>query len=363
MYARRVSSKRDIIRAVRPFAQLSDQDCDVMLSLVKARRGSPGDVLFREGDPSMSMLVIVEGQLLIRVRGADGSPVDVATLGPGDVVGEMAASDAAPRTATVIARVPTLVIELTPHAIAQLRKDAPFAAAALHRTVLTDLTQRLRDVNARIEKQLDGASANKPRLSMANPPPSRARGGSTVTAQQLRAQPALAGYADPDIELLARATSLRAFGPKEVLIEEGSVGDSCFLILQGEVDVVRKQYEKVRILATLRAGSLVGQLALIDRAPRSASVVASQPTYALELGRETFDRMLQAHSAMALRFQEQVAIAGARQLRSATARLVALMGQRNEAEAYLHGAAPDHEWEEPTDTVLELAVDPKSLRR
>ncbi|MBI2389224.1 MAG: cyclic nucleotide-binding domain-containing protein [Deltaproteobacteria bacterium] len=362
-----MSGKRDVIRRIRPLAQLGDADCDAMLSLIKARRGAAGDVLFAEGDATTSLLVIAEGHLAVRVRGSDGAPVDVASLGPGEVVGEMAAFDPSPRSATVVARAPTLVVELTREALGHLRKDAPFAAAALHRGVVADLARRLREVNARIERQLDGASARSPRLSMANPPPSRARGGSSLTAQQLRAQPALRDYADADLELLSRATALRAFGPKEVLFEEGTVGDSCFLLLQGEVDVVRKAHDKVRILASLRAGALVGQLALIDRAPRSASVVACAPTYALELGQDMFDRLMQACSPMALRFQEQVAIAGIRQLRSATARVVALIEQRNDADAYLHGARPSgDDWDAPIDAgeaVLELAIDPKSLRR
>ncbi len=364
--ADRVSAKRDIIRRIRPFAQLGDSDCDALLALVKARRGNPGDVLLAEGDTSTSLLVIAEGQLSVRVRTADGSFVEVASLGPGEVVGEMAALDPAPRNATVIARVSTLVIELGREAIAALKKDAPFAAAALHRDIVSDLARRLREVNGRIEAQLDGASARAPRLSMAHPPPSRARSGTTLTPQQLRGQAALKDYADADLELLSRATALRAFGPKEVLFEEGSVGDSCFLILQGEVDVLRKHHDKVRILASLKVGALVGQLALIDHAPRSASVVACAPTYALELGHEMFDRLLLSHSPMALRFQEQIAIAGVRQLRAATARLVSLMEQRNDADAYLHGGSgKTDDWDAPFDAgdaVLELAVDPKSLR-
>lgn len=90
-------------------------------------------------------------------------------------------------------------------------------------------------------------------------------------------------------------------------------------------------------------------------------------THALELGKDVFDKLMQAHSALALRFQEQVAIAGIRQLRSATARLVALMEQRNEADAYMTGAQSSDGWgDEPYEdggAVLELAIDPKSLRR
>ncbi len=363
-----MSGKRDVLRRIRAFSSLSDVDCDAILSVVKARRGASGDVLFAEGQPGSSLLLVVDGSLAIRVRSGDDGDVDVARIGPSEVVGEMAALDPGPRSATVVARAPTLVIELSREAIVQLRRDAPFAAAALHRAIVGDLARRLRDVNARIERQLDGVASRAMggRLGSAGGPPSRARGPS-LTAQQLRGLPALREYADADLELLSRATALRTFAPREILFDEGSYGDSCFLLLSGDVDVVRTAHDKVRILATLHAGSLVGQLALIDRAPRSARVVANAETHALELGRDVFERLLQAHSPMALRFQEQVAIAGVRQLRGATARLVALTAQRNDAEAYLQGGrSAGDDWDAPFDggeAVLELAIDPVSLRR
>lgn len=368
-----MSAKRDVLRRIRAFATLSDLDCDAVLAVIKARRGVAGDVLFAEGQPGASLLFVVEGSLAVRVKGSDGAEVEVARIGPSEVVGEMAALDPGPRSASVVARAPTLVVELTRDAILQLRRDAPFAAAALHRGIVADLARRLREVNARIERQLDGVAsralgARAPRSheQMAGGPPSRARGPS-LSAQQLRGLPALREYGDADLELLSRATALRTFAPREVLFDEGTYGDSCFLLLAGDVDVVRTAHDKIRILATLRAGSLVGQLALIDRAPRSARVVANVETHALELGRDVFERLLQAHSAMALRFQDQVAIAGVRQLRGATARLVALMEQRNDAEAYLQGGrSAGDDWDAPFDggeAVLELAIDPVSLRR
>jgi cAMP-dependent protein kinase regulator len=362
--------KRDILRRLEPFARLSDVDCDAVLAVIKARRGNAGDVLFREGDPATSMLMIVEGSLGVRVRSESGD-AEVARFGAGEVVGEMGVFDPQSenvRSATIVARASTLVLDFSREAISLLRRDAPFAAAALHRAVLADVTRRLRDVNTKIDRVLDGGRKGAVgRPSLPHPPLSARAQGPQVSAAQLRALPALREYGDADLELLSRATALRRFAPKEILFEEGSIGDSCFLLLDGDVDVVRNHHGKLRILSTLKAGALVGQLALVDRAPRSASVVANVQTHALELGRDVFDKLMQASSALALRFQEQVAIAGIRQLRSATARLVALMEQRNEADAYMTGAQSSGDWgDDPYEdggAVLELAIDPVSLRR
>jgi CRP-like cAMP-binding protein len=62
-------------------------------------------------------------------------------------------------------------------------------------------------------------------------------------------------------------------------------------------------------------------MALVDKTPRSASVVAAEPTVALELTRDVFEGLLHARNPLAVRFQEQIAIAGIRQLRMATERL------------------------------------------
>jgi CRP-like cAMP-binding protein len=182
-----------------------------------------------------------------------------------------------------------------------------------------------------------------------------------TTAADLRRYDALRSYNDADVEVLARYAPLRAFAPGAPLFQQGAVPESCFLMLHGEVDVVRAAREKVRVLATLRPPAMVGQLALVDRAPRSASVVASTEVHALEIGRELFEKLVQACSPLALRFQEQIAVAGIRQLRMATERLAALMDQRASEQAYLHVQGALEEWDVSLDDAplqtIELAVD------
>ena len=61
--------------------------------------------------------------------------------------------------------------------------------------------------------------------------------------------------------------------PGAVLMDQGDVGTECFLILEGEASV-RAGGEHV---ATVGAGTIVGEMALIGHRPRSATVVADSP--------------------------------------------------------------------------------------
>lgn len=143
------------------FASLEDVDVDAVLSVIKARKGAPGDVLFRQGDVGSTMMFIENGQLAAVVRQPSGSDLEVARFGPGEVVGEMALLDPAPRSATVTAVKATLVYEFSREALGRLRVAAPRAAAGLVRAVIRDVTRRLREINARIEAQLDGVDKSR----------------------------------------------------------------------------------------------------------------------------------------------------------------------------------------------------------
>ncbi|MBX3189965.1 MAG: cyclic nucleotide-binding domain-containing protein [Labilithrix sp.] len=338
--------KRDILRRVRVFADLADEECDAVLAALKARRGAPGDTLFREGDRGDSLMIVLDGQLVATAGGET-----IATLGPGEVVGEMAFVDAEPRSATVASPNGATVLEFTREALAGLRRSAPRVAAAIQRNVLFDVARRLRDAG---EKLTDGAS-----LSKNAPPASMRRPSRGLTVDQLRSIPALASYAHDDLELLAYIATLRSFAPGEVLMKELSEGDACWLLLTGEVSVTRAA--SATSLATLGPGALVGQLALLDRAPRSATVTAARETHTLEVRADAFANLVRASSPVALRFQEQVALAGVRQLRAATLRIAE--GSRASIPSTAGRMLDVDDWDDAASPSLELAIDPASIRR
>lgn len=356
--------RRQILRRVPTFADLDDDDCDAVLAVLRARRGAPGDVLFREGEPGDTLLVVLEGQLVASVAGSGGAPQEVARLGPGEVVGEMAFVDAEARSATVQAPPNgsgTTVLEFSRAALAHLRRTAPRVAASIQRNVLRDVARRLRDAGERLTE----GSGRSLRDAGDAGPPSLRRAGRGLTAAQLRTIPALAAYGAEDLDLLAYIATLRSFAAREVLMAQGTEGDACFLLVTGEVAVSRggPGSSPAGALATLGPGALVGQLALLDRAPRSATVTALVDTMALEVREDAFANLVRASSPIALRFQEQVALAGVRQLRVAT-RSLAASAERESLSPLSSGRMLDvDDWDDAPLPALELDVDPSYSRR
>jgi CRP-like cAMP-binding protein len=352
------------------FAALTDDDCDAVLRVLKARHGRPGDTLFREGDPGETLMIVVEGQLEATVKTASGAQAKLSVIEPGHVVGELAFLDAAPRAATVSTKSGATVLEFSRRALLVLCRDQPRIGAILQRHVLADLARRVRA----IEGTLAPAPAGP--LSARSAPASLRAGGSpaadrqslaphsmrtkprTVTAAQLRTVRVLATHSDEDLELLAYMATLRVFARNEVLMQEGTEGDAAFLILDGRVDVSRAG--ETMPVATLEPGALVGQLALLDRARRSATVTAQSETTVLELKASVFGNLVNASSPLALRFQREVATAAARHLRGANARFVANAGGAGPQAPALHEVEGD--WSDGSDEPIELGVDLDAIR-
>ncbi|MSP63158.1 MAG: cyclic nucleotide-binding domain-containing protein, partial [Myxococcales bacterium] len=103
-------------------APLGDGDFEALMMFLRARSLSAGELLFRQGDPGETMVIVGEGSLAVRVRRAGGEEVLVAEIGPGEVVGEMAFIDPAARTASVVAVERATVYELSRDGLSTLRR-------------------------------------------------------------------------------------------------------------------------------------------------------------------------------------------------------------------------------------------------
>ncbi|MBI5516018.1 MAG: cyclic nucleotide-binding domain-containing protein [Deltaproteobacteria bacterium] len=144
-----------------------------------------------------------------------------------------------------------------------------------------------------------------------------------ITLADLRALQPLREYTDAELEMLLGAATERALRPGQVVCRQGDLGRSCYLLVQGSLEVRRESGLGNQVVSTMRPGSLVGQIALVDRWPRGATVRALQDGVMLELTRDVFERLLAACSPLALRFQHQLAITGIRHYRDALRRLAA----------------------------------------
>jgi glycine/D-amino acid oxidase-like deaminating enzyme len=115
--------------------------------------------------------------------------------------------------------------------------------------------------------------------------------------------------------------------PKDTIIfTEGSPGGSCFVILEGAIDVSINSRGQQQILATLYAGSVFGQMSLIDGVPRSATCSVRTNAVLLEMVREPCEDLLHSGSSLALKVLATLNEGLILALRGADLRLMQLEG-------------------------------------
>ena len=112
---------------------------------------------------------------------------------------------------------------------------------------------------------------------------------------------------DGDVEWLASAGKRTEFATGEVLIEEGQPVDEVFVVLTGELSVVRRDRPDEPV-ATLNQGEIVGELSFLDSRPPSATVVALSDAVTLAVPREQLRQKLDADSGFAARFYRALGV-------------------------------------------------------
>ena len=119
--------------------------------------------------------------------------------------------------------------------------------------------------------------------------------------EALRGVPVLRHLPLAELDRLVDRSEVRDFAPGEVLIEEGAAGEHLFVLLTGRVAVRASLSDREeRAIGTRGPGDLVGEMALLDDLPRSASVAAEGEVRALRVPRAAFLEGIAPHGAAAL---------------------------------------------------------------
>lgn len=122
---------RDLFSSIPLFAEaLDDSEIDSLAASAVAVSFDAGDVLIGEQDPTDSLFAIGSGEVAVSVHDGDREK-QVATLGPGEIVGEMSMLTGAPRAATVTAATPVQAFEISRSAMKSLLSSAPHLFARL----------------------------------------------------------------------------------------------------------------------------------------------------------------------------------------------------------------------------------------
>jgi CRP-like cAMP-binding protein len=106
--------------------------------------------------------------------------------------------------------------------------------------------------------------------------------------------PLFAGLSKKELAQLAKQTEDLEFGTGTILCKEGATGREFFVIVEGKVDVSKKG----RRIASLGPGDFIGEIAIIQQAPRTATATAKTPVRAFVLTSQGFFGLLDHNPAV-----------------------------------------------------------------
>jgi CRP-like cAMP-binding protein len=125
-------------------------------------------------------------------------------------------------------------------------------------------------------------------------------GGASLAHEALRGCRLFAGLDTVAIDTVAAALRQRRFRRGEVIFHAGDPGDALFIVVQGQakITVPADDGSEPAILTTIGPGGFFGELALLDGAARSTTVVALDAVDTLMLRRDAFDRLVDTEPAL-----------------------------------------------------------------
>lgn len=118
--------------------------------------------------------------------------------------------------------------------------------------------------------------------------------------QDLRKSPLFEGLPDDELQQLmdnAQPVSLKA---GEVLMKQGEPGDSAFVVVSGGFEIQKQSGQSIIKIDVRNEGDVLGEMALLSSAPRSATVIAVTDSETLCISQDVFDNLLSTSSTAAL---------------------------------------------------------------
>jgi CRP-like cAMP-binding protein len=105
------------------------------------------------------------------------------------------------------------------------------------------------------------------------------------------------------LKMIAESGKDFSYKSGDTIVEEGTMGVGFYLVLDGKVEVRKGS----KALATLSKGQFFGEMSLIDEQPRSADVVAVQPTRCFTISTWVFAALIKQHPELALPMLKELA--------------------------------------------------------
>ncbi len=145
---------RDFMLTLALFDAFKSEDLDILARHMNYSEIMRGEYLFTEGDQGDYMCFVVRGLLEVLKKSLQGDYRTIARLGKGSTIGEMSIIDKAPRSASVIARQPTVVIILTKKGFDLLTGRYPAVGVTLLKKIMRLLSLNMRRTSSRLADKM-----------------------------------------------------------------------------------------------------------------------------------------------------------------------------------------------------------------
>ena len=140
-----------------------------------------------------------------------------------------------------------------------------------------------------------------------------------MSAEALRHVWLFSELTDDQLESISSFTFEKAFEPGELIVEEGQTGNGLYVIVSGNVEVLKGDLAaNPQVLAKRGAGDVFGEMALLGEWPRTASVRALDEVQCLGIDRWVFLSQLERNPQVTIRMLQILA----QRLRDSDARFV-----------------------------------------
>jgi CRP-like cAMP-binding protein len=230
------------------FADLNGDAFAATMAEIELRKLRAGTQVVREGEPGDALYVIVRGEVEVH---RDGTLL--AVLGAGSFFGELSLFLNKPRSATVTTRQPTELFVLS-------------------RTEV----ERIADEHPSFSEDLAGFARRR------------------LLANVLATSPIFEPFAGDDKRQFLSAFESHVVPAGETVIREGGASPGLFVIVEGQVQVVKSDGDEPVVVAHLGPGDVFGEIALVLERPATASVVTSESCMLLQLPRGDFSGVARA---------------------------------------------------------------------
>jgi CRP-like cAMP-binding protein len=273
------------LSAVDLLAGVPEEELAQLARTTRRRQFRVGQAIWRQGDDSEELAFVLAGRVSISLQLPGDATVEVSSVGPGEVMGEMGIIDGGRRLVSATAVEPTTVMVLGRADYTALVSRRHPTAFAIKRRIAHIACARLRGQYTALAESLgDG------------PPPDAA------------ADAELEFRGPPDSRYVRRLASFRAFDslalwgfltagryalcpPGRTLVAEGTASPACYLTINGAVEkVIVRGGRRIRV-GLAGPGLAFGYESMIDGGPSPVTAITRERTLVLALPTAAFERL------------------------------------------------------------------------